>query len=72
MDELAKKLSGLSFAVIGVICLIGVYQQRTWLEMFTIGGAWQALEVYSVGVLNVFNFNLQCRWRSLPFPKGCR
>jgi Ca2+-transporting ATPase len=39
MDELAKKLSILSFGVIGVICLIGVSQQRSWLEMFTIGGA---------------------------------
>ncbi|KAF9047497.1 Ca-transporting ATPase [Panaeolus papilionaceus] len=37
MDELAKKLSMLSFGVIGVICLIGVLQQRSWLEMFTIG-----------------------------------
>lgn len=39
MDELAKKLSAISFAVIGVICLIGVWQKRGWLEMFTIGGA---------------------------------
>lgn len=39
MDELAKKLSAISFAVIGVICLIGVYQKRGWLEMFTIGGS---------------------------------
>ena len=38
MDELAKKLSIVSFGVIGVICLIGVWQQRSWLEMFTIGG----------------------------------
>ena len=38
MDELAKKLSFLSFGVIGVICLIGVLQSRSWLEMFTIGG----------------------------------
>ena len=38
MDELAKKLSAISFAVIGLICLVGVYQQRSWLEMFTIGG----------------------------------
>ncbi|CAE6464561.1 unnamed protein product [Rhizoctonia solani] len=38
MDELAHKLSMLSFGVIGVICLIGVMQQRGWLEMFTIGG----------------------------------
>ncbi|KDQ20251.1 hypothetical protein BOTBODRAFT_51572 [Botryobasidium botryosum FD-172 SS1] len=37
MDELAKNLSILSFGVIGVICLIGVWQQRSWLEMFTIG-----------------------------------
>lgn len=39
MDELAKKLSAISFAVIGVIVLIGVVQKRNWLEMFTIGGA---------------------------------
>ncbi|KAL0569574.1 High affinity Ca2+/Mn2+ P-type ATPase-like protein [Marasmius crinis-equi] len=37
MDELAKKLSILSFGVIGIICLIGVWQQRSWLDMFTIG-----------------------------------
>ncbi|KAF9486080.1 Ca-transporting ATPase [Pholiota conissans] len=37
MDELAKKLSLMSFGVIGIICLIGVMQQRSWLEMFTIG-----------------------------------
>ncbi|KAI6029201.1 hypothetical protein BKA83DRAFT_4489162 [Pisolithus microcarpus] len=37
MDELAKKLSILSFGIIGVICLIGVWQQRPWLDMFTIG-----------------------------------
>ncbi|KAF8840364.1 calcium-transporting P [Paxillus ammoniavirescens] len=37
MDELAKKLSILSFGVIGVICLIGMWQQRPWLDMFTIG-----------------------------------
>jgi Ca2+-transporting ATPase len=39
MDELAKRLSIISFGIIGVICLIGVFQQRSWLEMFTIGGA---------------------------------
>ena len=38
MDELAQKLSVLSFGVIGVICVIGVLQSRPWLEMFTIGG----------------------------------
>ena len=37
MDELAKKLSLISFGVIGLICLMGVLQQRDWLEMFTIG-----------------------------------
>ncbi|KIP09057.1 hypothetical protein PHLGIDRAFT_68280 [Phlebiopsis gigantea 11061_1 CR5-6] len=37
MDELAQKLSFLSFGVIGIICLIGVLQSRSWLEMFTIG-----------------------------------
>ncbi|KAG2016017.1 calcium-transporting ATPase [Coprinopsis cinerea AmutBmut pab1-1] len=37
MDELAKKLSMVSFGIIGVICLLGVLQQRPWLEMFTIG-----------------------------------
>lgn len=39
MDELAKKLSMLSFGIIGVICVIGILQKRHWLEMFTIGGA---------------------------------
>ena len=38
MDELAQKLSILSFGVIGMICVIGVLQSRSWLEMFTIGG----------------------------------
>jgi Ca2+-transporting ATPase len=38
MDELGTKLSKLSFAIIGVICLFGVLQSRNWLEMFTIGG----------------------------------
>jgi len=41
MDELAKKLSIISFAIIGVIVLIGVFQKRSWLEMFTIGGEFQ-------------------------------
>ena len=39
MDELAKRLSIISFGIIGVIFLIGVFQQRSWLDMFTIGGA---------------------------------
>ncbi|KZO92293.1 calcium-transporting P [Calocera viscosa TUFC12733] len=37
MDELAKRLSVFSFGVIGFICLVGVWQNRGWLEMFTIG-----------------------------------
>ncbi|OAX34457.1 calcium-transporting P [Rhizopogon vinicolor AM-OR11-026] len=37
MDELAKKLSIISFGIIGVICVIGLWQQRPWLDMFTIG-----------------------------------
>ncbi|KAI0774913.1 calcium-transporting ATPase [Trametes elegans] len=37
MDELATKLSFISFGIIGVICIIGVIQRRSWLEMFTIG-----------------------------------
>jgi Ca2+-transporting ATPase len=43
MDELAQKLSFLSFGVIGVICLIGMWQQRPWLDMFTIGGMYRRL-----------------------------
>lgn len=38
MDELAKRLSMISFAIIGVICLMGILQNKPWLEMFTIGG----------------------------------
>jgi Ca2+-transporting ATPase len=37
MDELAQKLSFISFGIIGIICLIGVFQHRPWLDMFTIG-----------------------------------
>ncbi|CEH11910.1 ca-transporting atpase [Ceraceosorus bombacis] len=37
MDELAQKLSLISFAIIGVICIMGVLQSKPWLEMFTIG-----------------------------------
>ncbi|KAI0308482.1 hypothetical protein OF83DRAFT_1089796, partial [Amylostereum chailletii] len=38
MDELAQKLSFISFGVVGVICLIGVLQQHSLLDMFTLGG----------------------------------
>ncbi|EJF60700.1 calcium ATPase transmembrane domain M-containing protein [Dichomitus squalens LYAD-421 SS1] len=37
MDELAKKLSMISFGIIGVICIFGVIQHKSWLDMFTIG-----------------------------------
>ncbi|KIJ51258.1 hypothetical protein M422DRAFT_244442 [Sphaerobolus stellatus SS14] len=37
MDDLAKRLSIVSFGVIGVIVILGMIQKRSWLEMFTIG-----------------------------------
>lgn len=37
MDDLAQKLSMASLAIIGVICIIGLWQRRKALEMFTIG-----------------------------------
>ncbi|CAG8570263.1 5194_t:CDS:2 [Paraglomus brasilianum] len=37
MDQLGKLLSYFSFAIIAVIILIGIFQGRPWLEMFTIG-----------------------------------
>lgn len=36
MDKLGKDLSVFSFIVIGVICLLGIFQGRPWLEMFQI------------------------------------
>ena len=36
MDKLGKDLSFVSFILIGIICLIGVIQGRSWLEMFQI------------------------------------
>lgn len=36
MDQLGKHLSLMSFAVIGVICLFGIFEGRSWLDMFTI------------------------------------
>lgn len=36
MDKLGKDLSLVSFILIGFICLIGVFQGRSWLEMFQI------------------------------------
>lgn len=37
MDDLAQKLSMISFVIIGFICLVGLWQRRPALEMFTIG-----------------------------------
>eukprot|EP00904_Undaria_pinnatifida_P004944 jgi/Undpi1/157/HiC_scaffold_1.g00154.m1 len=37
MDELGKQLSFLSFGVIGIIALVGVWQGKKLLEMFNIG-----------------------------------
>ncbi|KAL3232831.1 Calcium-transporting ATPase 1 [Nakaseomyces bracarensis] len=36
MDKLGKDLSLSSFVVIGLICLLGIIQGRSWLEMFQI------------------------------------
>ncbi|AOW30411.1 calcium-transporting P-type ATPase, PMR1-type [Candida albicans SC5314] len=36
MDKLGKDLSIFSFIVIGIICLIGIFQGRSWLDMFQI------------------------------------
>lgn len=36
MDKLGKELSMFSFGVIGVICVIGIFQGRSWLDMFQI------------------------------------
>jgi Ca2+-transporting ATPase len=36
MDKLGKELSVMSFAIIGLICVIGVIQGRAWLDMFQI------------------------------------
>eukprot|EP01135_Chromosphaera_perkinsii_P007836 Nk52_evm28s1020 gene=Nk52_evmTU28s1020 len=37
MDELGKKLSALSFGIIGIIVLLGVFQNKSFVEMFTVG-----------------------------------
>lgn len=36
MDKLGKDLSLMSFVLIGLICLIGIIQGRSWLDMFQI------------------------------------
>ena len=37
MDRLGQELSYMSFGVIAIIMLVGLWQGRKWLEMFTIG-----------------------------------
>ena len=65
MDELAQKLSIMSFGIIEIICLIGVFQRRSWLEMLTIGGS------PLVGDSGVWAYlRSQCRWLSQPFQKA--
>jgi Ca2+-transporting ATPase len=65
MDELAKKLSFISFGVIGVIVVIGVIQQRGWLEMFTIGGKFTT----NTGREEHLLINIQSRLLSRPSRK---
>ncbi|SSD59083.1 probable Calcium-transporting ATPase 1 [Saccharomycodes ludwigii] len=36
MDKLGKDLSLISFVLIGLICLLGIFQGRSWLDMFQI------------------------------------
>jgi Ca2+-transporting ATPase len=36
MDQLGQQLSYISFGVIGIIVLLGLFQKRPWLELFTI------------------------------------
>lgn len=51
MNDLGKQLSMFSFAVIGVIVLIGIIQKRSWLDMFTIGGK------FNQPYFDISNFN---------------
>jgi len=37
MDEIGKQLSILAFAIVAVIFIAGIIQQKSWLDMFTIG-----------------------------------
>jgi hypothetical protein len=67
MDELGTKLSKLSFAIIGVICLFGILQSRNWLDMFTIGG--MRFHFNRIGCLVLITLPLQSRLLSLPFLK---
>lgn len=77
MDNLAQKLSAASFAIIGVICLIGVYQKRSWLEMFTIGGKpcfpdyLNAAAPPATDVSHLCRRSFQCPWLWPPFLKVC-
>lgn len=71
MDELAKKLSMISFGIIGIICILGVIQHRSWLDMFTIGGGFDVvpLHVRTWLSIDVGAGEVQCRLLSQPFRK---
>lgn len=70
MDELAKKLSILSFGVIGIICVIGVLQSRSWLDMFTIGGT--ARSSHPKPLDGLISLEVQCPLLWLQFRKDFR
>lgn len=72
MDELAQKLSALSFAVIGVIAVVGVLQSRPWLEMFTIGGTfhWAFFLVWGCALIGGCEAQCPLRWRL--YLRDCR
>jgi Ca2+-transporting ATPase len=56
MDLLGKNLSFFSFLIVGIVGVMGIYQGRPWLEVFTIAG---------------FVFLIQLVWPLLPFQRGC-
>ena len=71
MDELAKKLSMISFGIIGIICILGVIQHRSWLDMFTIGGGFDvvSLRIRTWLSIDVGAGEVQCRLLSQLFQK---
>ena len=71
MDELAQKLSMISFAIIGVICIIGVIQSRSWLEMFTIGGTFHAVVMSHGAGLTIEFGEVQYHLQWQQYPKAC-
>ena len=74
MDELAKQLSMISFGIIGIICILGVIQHRSWLDMFTIGGGFDVvpLHVRTWLSIDVGAGEVQCRLLLRPSRKVSR